>query len=494
MFSIAAPAEIRAQEVVGAVTAANASLTGKAPGRASRSLKIGADIFFKDHIATKRGGAAQLTFLDRSTLSVSENSDLVIDEFVYNPGARGTMSATLSKGVLRFVGGDISHVGGTTVKTPTVTIGIRGGIGTIAVVKDAAGVASIPGVPPDFHGGTIVVNGYGTLSVSNGATSVEISRPGFAVFVGAGAQTIAAPSRFDMAAARALTKTLSSQGRQRGGASPHGGGVLAKSDTTRLLSIVPPAATPSTPTIDALGFTSIFSAGNALARNQAQTHQARQLQQQLAVIPVRAPAAQLTTTSTPPSGTTGTPPGTTTITPPGGTTTTPPGGTTTTPSGGTTTTPSGGTTNPPPGGTTTTPPGGTTSPPPGGPIVTPPGGPVGTPPGGPIGTPPRGPIGSSPGGPIGTPPGGPIGNPPGGPIGTPPGGPIGTPPGGPIGMLPGGPIGMPPGRPIGSPPGGPIGMLPGGPIGMPGHDNGQGNNNQNNGQGNQQNNGHGPGH
>ena len=279
VYGIAVPIAVRAQQVVGVVSAANASPTGRAPGQAVRPLRLGADIFFKDHIATKRGGAAQLTFLDRSTLNVSENSDIVIDDFVYNPSAGGKMTATLTRGTLKFVGGDISHDGGTTIKTPVVTIGIRGGIGLIAFVKDAAALSSVPGVPADFRGGTIVVNGYGSLSVRNGASEIVISRPGFAVFVGSANEAIGPPRRFDTSAAQALMKSLASKVGQRGGASSKVA-TLATREAGQIVHI--PVVIPRSPTIDGLSFTGVFSSGTALARNQAHVHQAAQLQQQIA--------------------------------------------------------------------------------------------------------------------------------------------------------------------------------------------------------------------
>ena len=282
-----------AQQVVGAVGAANAAPTGRAPGQATRALKPGGDIFFKDRIATKRGGSAQLTFLDRSTLSIGENSDLIIDEFVYDPGASGTMRATLSKGVLRFVGGDISHGGGATVNTPAVTIGIRGGIGTIAYVKDGADLDAIPGVPANFQGGTIVVNGYGQMTVRNRASEVVLSRPGFAVFVGSTGESIAAPVRLDPKATQVLMKALASKGRQHGGASTKMAAAFAGAGIGHLIEV--PVALPQLPRLDALDFTSVFSAGNALARNQSQSNQASQLHLQI----VRAAAASMAPTTIP---------------------------------------------------------------------------------------------------------------------------------------------------------------------------------------------------
>ena len=263
-----------AAEVVGAVGATNAGTTGRAPSAAPRTLKPGDDVFFKDHIATKRGGSAQIMFLDRSTLNVGENSDVVIDEFVYKPGEAGTMRAKLNKGFLRYVGGDISHSGGASVSTPTVTIGIRGGIGMIGSIKDATAIASMPGVPRDFKSGTFVVNGYGTMTVSNASSSMVISRPGFAVFVASSTGAISAPVRFDMAAAKAMMRTLGSRSGQTGGAPASARSLASAVTATAVQSFdVPVTRTPPV-LVNGLDYSAVFSAGNALTRNRSQAQQA----------------------------------------------------------------------------------------------------------------------------------------------------------------------------------------------------------------------------
>ena len=302
-----------AQQAVGSVGAANASPTARAPSHVARTLKSGGEIFFKDHIATKRGGSAQLTFLDRSTLSIGENSEVVIDEFIYKPGAGGAMGATLAKGVLRFVGGEISHGGGTMLKTPVVTIGIRGGIGTVGYIKDAAGIGRIPGVPPGFHGGTIVVDEYGTFTVRNRSGEMVISRPGFAVFVGSAYEPIAAPVRFEIEAAKALMKILTSREDQSGGASTKTAASVARAENAVRLQI--PIAVPRSSGINALDYTSVFSAGNALARNKSQARQALEMQQQIRSTPPPAPTPTPPPVTTPPPAPTPTPPPVTTPTP-----------------------------------------------------------------------------------------------------------------------------------------------------------------------------------
>jgi hypothetical protein len=116
-----------AQEV-GTAAAVNPESQGTPPGGATTTLKVGARVVHKERIKTTPQGSVQLLFLDRSTLSIAPNSEIVIDEFVYNPGAgSGHMAVSLAKGALRLVGGQLSHQGEASVTTPNATIGIRGG-------------------------------------------------------------------------------------------------------------------------------------------------------------------------------------------------------------------------------------------------------------------------------------------------------------------------------------------------------------------------------
>src|SRR5581483_3846417 len=113
-------------QTVGKTAAVNPSATGSG----GRTLTVGADIVHKERIKTSGSGTLQLLFLDRTTLNVGPNSDLVIDEYVFDPKANtGKMSVSLGKGLMRFVGGQISHDGNATVSTPSAVIGIRGAIG-----------------------------------------------------------------------------------------------------------------------------------------------------------------------------------------------------------------------------------------------------------------------------------------------------------------------------------------------------------------------------
>ena len=153
---------------VGTAAAVNPQSHGTPPGGEIRVLRLGAQIVHKERIQTTSSGSVQVLFADKTTLNVGPNSNLIIDTFVYDPTAgTGEMAVSLTKGALRFVGGQLSHQGAATVNTPTATIGIRGGTATIAYGQ----------------GSTRVINHFGSQVVNNRCGSVAIRRPDFAVTV-----------------------------------------------------------------------------------------------------------------------------------------------------------------------------------------------------------------------------------------------------------------------------------------------------------------------
>ena len=126
-----------AQEV-GTATAVNPQTQSTAPGGKTVTLNVGARVVHRERIQTSSAGTVQLLFLDKSTLSIAPNTSLLIDDYVYNPNDRsGHMVASLAKGALRFVGGQLSHEGQVKISTPSVTLGIRGG--TAIVQHNAKG-------------------------------------------------------------------------------------------------------------------------------------------------------------------------------------------------------------------------------------------------------------------------------------------------------------------------------------------------------------------
>jgi len=125
---------------VGVVGALNPKATAVDEDGAKRALKVGDDIYLNDTIETTQGGSAQLMFLDRSALTISPNTSVTIDKFVYDPESEdGSMTLESAKGAFRLIGGALTKKKPVTVKTPVSTIGIRGAIVDTHIAKGPDG-------------------------------------------------------------------------------------------------------------------------------------------------------------------------------------------------------------------------------------------------------------------------------------------------------------------------------------------------------------------
>src|SRR5262249_51645042 len=175
-------------------------------GSAPRRLVLGQEVVFNERIATGEGGQTQVLFLDESTMSVGPNSDMVIDEFVYDPRAgTGKLAANLTRGVFRFVGGKLSKQdNAVTMQTPSATIGIRGGV--ILVNLATGGKLEV-----------IFVYGAGATITGTNGVAQTITRSGFEVTVSGPGASPSQPARAPRGAAAGRAAQLD------GGAGGNGG-------------------------------------------------------------------------------------------------------------------------------------------------------------------------------------------------------------------------------------------------------------------------------
>jgi hypothetical protein len=187
---------------VGTATAVNPTSESTKPGASTVSLAVGANIVHRERIHTTPSGSVQLLFLDKSTLSIAPNTNLVIDEYVYDPKSNsGHMLANLAEGALRFVGGALSHQGEASITTQDAAIVIRGG--TVTVVRGP--------------NGTKVIDHFGVITISNGAGTVTISRPGFFVLIANWNAPPTEPQRVSEDEIAYYLKLLTSKPGQNGG-------------------------------------------------------------------------------------------------------------------------------------------------------------------------------------------------------------------------------------------------------------------------------------
>jgi len=131
------------EESVGVAGAVNPRAVGQPPAGSVEQLAIGQNVVRNEKISTFNKGQVQLIFADQSTLTIAENSEIVIDEFVYDPqNQTGNMTATVTTGVLRYVGGKISKKADVSFLTPSGVVTVRGGIALTKVAPKSAGAAA----------------------------------------------------------------------------------------------------------------------------------------------------------------------------------------------------------------------------------------------------------------------------------------------------------------------------------------------------------------
>jgi ferric-dicitrate binding protein FerR (iron transport regulator) len=121
-------------------------------------------------IATATESATEITFDDQTQLSIGPESQVTLDEFIYDPNSHaGSLAIAVTVGVIRLASGDMNEEG-VVITTPVATIGIRGTIVTVSVAAD----------------------GTTTVSVEQGAADVS-SASGGSQSVAAGLSTTVAP-------------------------------------------------------------------------------------------------------------------------------------------------------------------------------------------------------------------------------------------------------------------------------------------------------------
>ncbi len=191
-----------ATERVGVAAAVNPATTGTPPGGADRVVVVGARMVQNERVVTSDKGRTQLLFLDGSALTIGPNSDVVLDEFIYDPKTKiGKLAFSATKGLFRLVGGKISKKTPVLFKTPTAVIGIRGGIGIITVREvgkqaglsnglsagqgassaSSAGVLRLAQATPGPRVITTAQLAFGQMTVQAGGVTRSITIPGFQV-------------------------------------------------------------------------------------------------------------------------------------------------------------------------------------------------------------------------------------------------------------------------------------------------------------------------
>lgn len=124
-----------------------------------------------DDVRTANGRIG-ITFLDESQVRLTEHSQLIIDEFVYdaNP-SNSKMALNFASGTLRFISGELGKIDKENIQidTPSSQIGIRGTDFTVTV--DELGRALVILLPDEFG------DASGEILVATAAGTVVLNKP-----------------------------------------------------------------------------------------------------------------------------------------------------------------------------------------------------------------------------------------------------------------------------------------------------------------------------
>lgn len=146
-----------------------------------------------DTVSTRKGTTLNINFKDNTKVRITENSRLVIDDFVYDPkkSDAGRLAMKVSMGTVRYASGQIAKVNPQriNIKTPSAAIAVRGT--DFHMTVDEMGRSLVVLVPSCRDENEIIKTDEqrlincqtGKIIVENAAGSVELTEPFSATYV-----------------------------------------------------------------------------------------------------------------------------------------------------------------------------------------------------------------------------------------------------------------------------------------------------------------------
>jgi hypothetical protein len=192
MAAPAKQASTGAADAIGQV----ANLTGKATvtrdNAGGVALKVADEIYLKDFVQTDLNSSLGITFDDQTTFSLSANTRIVIDAFVYKEGGAGNNAVfNVATGTAAFVASLVAKTGDMKIATPEATLGIRGTTGIVEVPATGGGGAPTVKLYPDTDGHVGRIELFDRQGARLGALTQGASA--FALRPGAGGRLAAVP-------------------------------------------------------------------------------------------------------------------------------------------------------------------------------------------------------------------------------------------------------------------------------------------------------------
>ena len=155
---------------------------GEIKNQKDEILQNGSKIFFGDTIVSNKNANAQILLIDQTVLTLGEDTEMTIDEFIYDPNSNeGSFVSSVKSGTVKFITGQISknNPEDLEVKYPAGTLGARGTEFIVLAEKNNQSTVVLLGPGPENTLGMIP----GNLILSDGISSIDITKPGYEAIV-----------------------------------------------------------------------------------------------------------------------------------------------------------------------------------------------------------------------------------------------------------------------------------------------------------------------
>ncbi|WP_371397951.1 FecR domain-containing protein [Fretibacter rubidus] len=199
---IGLPSAALAQDVIGVNAAVKGQVTIQSQGEDVKKAIVKDDVRLGDQVNSARVSSLQVLLKDQTVFTVGPECELVIDRFVYDPDKdSNSLQANVTKGMFRFMSGNISKSGpeSVSIDTPVASLGVRGTIVEGLVGEDAIAIALELGLindpsQADPDGATIFVlrgpgsrqtgsNPDGEIRIVSRGGAITVNQSGNAVFI-----------------------------------------------------------------------------------------------------------------------------------------------------------------------------------------------------------------------------------------------------------------------------------------------------------------------
>lgn len=145
-----------AAEAVGLITASRGAATIKREDQKLYPVRMGTPVYVQDFITLSPQALVKITFIDRSTISLTGGANLLVKNFVFKESKEAISHLEVKRGTFSFLAGEIARMAPENyqIETETATIGIRGSGGIGVTSAKRLLITTLPGHILDIHSRT----------------------------------------------------------------------------------------------------------------------------------------------------------------------------------------------------------------------------------------------------------------------------------------------------------------------------------------------------